>query len=283
MRTFEQHELRDRAMVSLSLTAAWLAFVAAAFGSASAFAPAPPSSARSGWMLASPLAAKCHLSLHLPSYPVFCPHEGRGAAWRGHRRTQTNGQWSMTVTRADLPITPLLPELITSLEKEPNLVLQAPPGAGKTTSVPLALLRDAAWMKANKGVLLVLEPRRIAARSAALRMAAALGEQVGETVGYRVRQESKVSKKSRIVCVTEGMLLRQLQSDPLLEGVAGVCFDEFHERSTDGDLCLALCREVQLQALPELRLLVMSATLVLTCPTGTKVLASWYKTTNADT
>jgi ATP-dependent helicase HrpB len=134
-------------------------------------------------------------------------------------------------------------------------------GAGKTTAVPLALMRDAAWMRNEGGVLLVLEPRRIAARSAAVRMAAAIGEQVGQTVGYRVRQESRVSARSRIVCVTEGMLLRQLQNDPLLEGVAGICFDEFHERSTDGDLCLALCREAQLQALPDLRLLIMSATL----------------------
>jgi ATP-dependent helicase HrpB len=162
---------------------------------------------------------------------------------------------------AELPITPLLPGLIASLDKNPNLVLQAPPGAGKTTSVPLALLRDSAWMRGSKGQLLVLEPRRIAARGAATRMAAALGEKVGETVGYRVRQESRVSARTRIVCVTEGMLLRQLQNDPLLEGVAGICFDEFHERSTDGDLCLTLCREAQQQALPDLRLLVMSATL----------------------
>jgi len=116
-------------------------------------------------------------------------------------------------------------------------------------------------MQDNQGALLVLEPRRIAARSAAARMAAALGEQVGETVGYRVRQESRVSARTKIVCITEGMLLRQLQNDPLLEGVAGVCFDEFHERSTDGDLCLTLCREAQMQALPDLRMLVMSATL----------------------
>ena len=107
----------------------------------------------------------------------------------------------------ELPITPLLPELVQSLEKGPNLVLQAPPGAGKTTSVPLALLRDASWMRDTDKTILVLEPRRIAARSAATRMSSALGEQVGMNVGYRVRQESKVSSRTRIVCVTEGMLL----------------------------------------------------------------------------
>jgi HrpA-like RNA helicase len=107
----------------------------------------------------------------------------------------------------ELPITPLLPELVQSLEKGPNLVLQAPPGAGKTTSVPLALLRDASWLRDTDKTILVLEPRRIAARSAATRMSSALGEQVGMTVGYRVRQESKVSSRTRIVCVTEGMLL----------------------------------------------------------------------------
>ena len=173
----------------------------------------------------------------------------------------TAANWQASATSGDLPITPLLPDIITSMDNHPNLVLQAPPGAGKTTSVPLALLREAAWMRQSKGVLLVLEPRRIAARSAAVRMAAALGENVGETVGYRVRHDSKVSGKSRVVCVTEGILLRQLQNDPLLEGVAGICFDEFHERSTDSDLCLALCREAQIQALSDLRLLVMSATL----------------------
>ena len=107
----------------------------------------------------------------------------------------------------DLPITPLLPKLVDSLEEVPNLVLQAPPGAGKTTSVPLALLRDATWLRDTDKTILVLEPRRIAARSAAVRMASALGEQVGMTVGFRVRQESKVSPRTRIVCVTEGMLL----------------------------------------------------------------------------
>ena len=114
----------------------------------------------------------------------------------------------MTTAEAasELPITPLLPELVASLEEGPNLVLQAPPGAGKTTSVPLALLQKASWLREGSTIL-VLEPRRIAARSAALRMASALGEQVGMTVGYRVRQESKISPRTRIVCVTEGMLL----------------------------------------------------------------------------
>ena len=128
-----------------------------------------------------------------------------------------------SMAEPDLPITPLLPELVAALDERPNVVLQAPPGAGKTTAAPLALLRDSAWLRDSDGVLLVLEPRRVAARGAATRMAAVLGEQVGQTVGYRVRQESRVSSRTKIVVVTEGILLRQLQNDPLLQGVAGVC------------------------------------------------------------
>ena len=161
-----------------------------------------------------------------------------------------------------LPISPLLPEIVGALEKEdePNLVLQAPPGAGKTSSVPLSLL-EAPWREADGGTILVLEPRRVAARSAAQRMASLLGERVGERVGYSFRGERAVSRHTRVLCVTEGVLVRRLQNDPELRGVAAVCFDEFHERSVDGDLCLALCREIQVALRPSLRLLVMSATL----------------------
>ena len=139
-----------------------------------------------------------------------------------------------------------------------RVVLQAPPGAGKTTVVPLALL-EAAWR--DGGRILVLEPRQLAARAAANRLAKLLGETVGETVGYRVRLESKVSARTRIEVITEGILTRLIQDDPALEGVAAVVFDEFHERSLRADLGLALTLDVQAVLRPELRILVMSATL----------------------
>jgi ATP-dependent helicase HrpB len=157
-----------------------------------------------------------------------------------------------------LPIDPVLPELLAALESGPNAVLAAPPGAGKTTRVPLALL-TAGW--AGAGRLLMLEPRRIAARAAAERMAEMLGEAVGGIVGYRIRGESRVSKATRIEVVTEGILTRMLQSDPELPGIAAVLFDEIHERSIHTDLGLALALEVQGALRPELRLLAMSATL----------------------
>ena len=137
-------------------------------------------------------------------------------------------------------------------------MLVAPPGAGKTTRVPLALL-DAPWVKDGK--IIVLEPRRIAARASAERMAHTLGERVGETVGYRVRFGSKVSRATRIEVVTEGIFSRQILDDPELNGVAAVLFDEFHERSLDADLGLALARDAQTGLREDLRLLVMSATL----------------------
>jgi len=157
-----------------------------------------------------------------------------------------------------LPIVPLLPALRQTLAAACNAVLQAPPGAGKTTRVPLALL-DADWLGDRK--IIVLEPRRLAARAAARFMARSLGERVGETVGYRVRLDARVGPRTRIEVVTEGILTRRLQDDPALEDVGLVVFDEFHERSLQADLGLALCLDTQGVLRPDLRLLVMSATL----------------------
>jgi ATP-dependent helicase HrpB len=159
---------------------------------------------------------------------------------------------------APLPIDAVLDELTSTLARSSTAVLVAPPGAGKTTRVPLALL-DAAWMGGKK--IIVLEPRRIAARAAAERMAQTLGEKAGETVGYRVRFGSKVSRATRIEVVTEGIFTRQILDDPELGGVAAVLFDEFHERSLDADLGLALARDAQQGLREDLRILVMSATL----------------------
>ena len=156
------------------------------------------------------------------------------------------------------PITPLLPDIAASLSAHPRLVLEAPPGAGKTTQVPLALLQ-AVWLAGNK--IVMLEPRRVAARSAAVFMAKQLGEDVGQTVGYRIRFENKVSANTRIEVVTEGILTRMVQDDPLLEGVGAVVFDEFHERHLSGDLGLALALDVQAELREDLRIVVMSATL----------------------
>ena len=157
-----------------------------------------------------------------------------------------------------LPIDAVLDELSDTLERTNAAVLVAPPGAGKTTRVPLALL-DAPWAKAKK--IIVLEPRRIAARASAERMAKTLVERAGETVGYRVRFGSKVSRATRIEVVTEGIFSRQILDDPELSDVAAVLFDEFHERSLDADLGLALARDAQTGLREDLRILVMSATL----------------------
>ncbi|KAA0069301.1 ATP-dependent helicase HrpB [Rhodanobacter sp. T12-5] len=164
----------------------------------------------------------------------------------------------MTSAPPVFPITPLLPQIRASLAAHPRLVLEAPPGAGKTTQVPLALL-DADWLAGHK--IVMLEPRRIAARAAAQFMAQQLGEVVGQTVGYRIRFESKVSAATRIEVVTEGILTRLIQHDPELAGIGAIVFDEFHERHLAGDLGAALALDVQGTLRPDLRLLLMSATL----------------------
>ncbi|WP_319407283.1 ATP-dependent helicase HrpB [uncultured Desulfosarcina sp.] len=164
----------------------------------------------------------------------------------------------LTGTIARLPVSSILGALKSALRDNPAAVLVAPPGAGKTTAVPLALL-DENWLSGRR--LLLLAPRRLAARTAAHRMASLLDEPVGETVGYRVRMESRVGPHTHIEVVTEGVLTRMLQGDPSLPGVGLVIFDEFHERSLDGDLGLALCCDIQGVLNENLRLLVMSATL----------------------
>ena len=159
---------------------------------------------------------------------------------------------------ADLPVLEVLPSLRTALESHRLVILTAPPGAGKSTLVPLELLRES-WLE-HSGIVM-LQPRRLAARAVASRMAAQLSEPVGKTVGYQVRLERKTSKDTRLEVVTEGILTRRLQSDPTLEGVGLVIFDEFHERSLHADTALALTREVQSALRDDLRVLVMSATL----------------------
>lgn len=158
----------------------------------------------------------------------------------------------------DLPITDALPEILSTLAEQSNLVLLAPPGAGKTTLVPLALA-DETWCRPGK--IVVLEPRRIAARAAAHRMADLLGESVGQSVGYRVRFDNRIGPDTRIEVVTGGVFIRQLAQNPGLEGISAVLFDEFHERSLDGDLALALCLDLQRGLRDDLRLVPMSATL----------------------
>ncbi len=157
-----------------------------------------------------------------------------------------------------LPIDAILDDLDAALAQKASLVVQAAPGAGKTTRIPLALL-NRPWLQGQK--ILMLEPRRLAARMAAARMASTLGEKPGETVGYRVRLESAVGPRTRIEVVTEGILTRRLQSDTDLAGVGVLIFDEFHERSLDADLGLALALDIQRALRPDLRIVVMSATL----------------------
>ena len=153
-----------------------------------------------------------------------------------------------------LPVDEILPEIISSLGRYPNLVIDASPGAGKTTRVPPELL------KLVSGEVLVLEPRRIAARMAARRVASEMGERPGETVGYQVRFEEVAGPRTRLRFVTEGILTRRLLTDPTLKGVDAVVLDEFHERHLDSDLALALLKRLQ-QTRPDIRIIVMSATL----------------------
>ncbi|MBM3530913.1 MAG: ATP-dependent helicase HrpB [Alphaproteobacteria bacterium] len=164
----------------------------------------------------------------------------------------------MVTFAESLPIDAALPALIAALRARNAAVLVAPPGAGKTTRVPLVLIGEP-WAKDRK--ILVLEPRRLAARAAAERMASTLGEKVGDTVGLRVRFGSNVSKRTRIEVVTEGIFTRLILDDPSLDGIAAVLFDEFHERSLDADLGLALARDAQQGLREDLKLLAMSATL----------------------
>src|SRR5512137_494284 len=157
-----------------------------------------------------------------------------------------------------LPVDALLPEVVASLRRHPSLVIEAPPGAGKTTRVPPALL-DAGL--AGDGEVVVLEPRRLAARMAARRVADERGERPGDTVGWQVRFEDVSGPRTRLRFVTEGLLTRRLVAAPGLPGVGAVVLDEFHERHLQGDLALALLRRLQATARPDLKLLVMSATL----------------------
>ena len=156
------------------------------------------------------------------------------------------------------PIDELMPGILASLAVHPRLLVEAPPGAGKTTRVPVALLGED-WLGGRK--IVMLEPRRVAARAAAGFMARQLGEEVGATVGYRVRFDSRVGPSTRIEVVTEGILARMLQDDPMLDGIGAVLFDEVHERHLAGDLALALALDVQAGLREDLRIVLMSATL----------------------
>ncbi|HXS79106.1 MAG TPA: DEAD/DEAH box helicase, partial [Gammaproteobacteria bacterium] len=160
--------------------------------------------------------------------------------------------------RSGLPIDEALGPLAAALHDGGNAVVVAPPGAGKSTVVPLALLEEG-WARGKR--IVMLEPRRLATRAVAERMAARLSERVGDTVGYRMRLETRVGKRTRIEVVTEGVFTRMLQGDPALDGVAAVLFDEYHERSLHADVGLAFVLDAQRHLAPELRVLAMSATI----------------------
>ncbi|HKC67406.1 MAG TPA: DEAD/DEAH box helicase, partial [Bacteroidia bacterium] len=158
----------------------------------------------------------------------------------------------------DLPVTEIINDVRIRLADENTLLVNAPPGAGKSTLLPLALFEET-WLQGKK--IIMLEPRRLAAKTIAWRMATLLNEEVGQTVGYRIRLDNKVGSKTKIEVVTEGVLTRMLHSDNALEEVGLVIFDEFHERNLQADLAMALCREAQQVLRPDLRILIMSATL----------------------
>ena len=158
----------------------------------------------------------------------------------------------------DFPIQEIIPEVKQKLETNPVIILQAPPGAGKSTILPLELINEK-WLDHKK--IIMLEPRRLAARSVAERMAQLLHENAGETVGYKVRFENKISASTKIHVVTEGILTRMLQNDNAIEDIGLVIFDEFHERSINADLALALCLQVQQLLRNDLKILIMSATI----------------------
>jgi len=191
-------------------------------------------------------------------------HNGAITSRRFHVRRRNQREWRfrddrrIPLAESTFPIDDILPQLCSALAVHTRLVLEAPPGAGKTTQVPPALL-DQAWLAGRR--ILVLEPRRIAARSAAEFMAAQRAEAVGATVGYRIRMESRVSAATRIEVITEGILTRMLQDDPELDGIGAIVFDEFHERHLHGDFGAALALDVQANLRPDLRLVIMSATL----------------------
>ncbi len=171
--------------------------------------------------------------------------------------------YSMRLT--PLPIDTVLPEVLAALKQQPCAVLRAPTGAGKTTRVPPALLDSGL---AGAGRIILLEPRRLAARASARRMADERGQRLGEEIGYHVRFERQAGPRTRILAVTPGILLRYLHDDPFLETVGAVLFDEFHERSLDNDLALGMVRLLQQTVRPELRLVVMSATLAVDAVAG---------------
>jgi ATP-dependent helicase HrpB len=175
-----------------------------------------------------------------------------------HQGTRPASKDSSGDSLSKLPIFEVLPEVIKALATAPIVILQAPPGAGKSTALPLEIL-SLPWLGQQQ--IALLQPRRIAAKMVAERLAAGLDETVGETVGYTVRFEQKTSKATRLEVMTEGILLRRLQKDSELAGIGLIIIDEFHERSLNADLALALCREVQDVLRPDLRILIMSATL----------------------
>ena len=158
----------------------------------------------------------------------------------------------------DYPVLEIIPELKQRLAQNKIIILQAPPGAGKSTILPLHLLEEP-WLHGRK--MIMLEPRRLAARSVAHRMASLLSENVGETAGYRIRFETRVTARTRIEIVTEGILTRMVQRDNTLAGAGLVIFDEFHERGLQADIALALCLQVQQVLREDLRILIMSATM----------------------